>query len=132
MSPMQPKPRPRAIFPASHPATRPSRSHDTKPCDSNHTRTVLCVIACAANMNPPGRNLNCIRTRAQHNQSSGIKTGFLSEVAALTQDSPRKKRGCKRRAPLSGARLLLGHAVQRAEAEHQIAAGDADDFAIGK
>ena len=34
--------------------------------------------------------------------------------------------------PLSVARLLLGHAVESAEAEDEIAAGDADDFAAGE
>ena len=33
---------------------------------------------------------------------------------------------------LCGRRLLLGHAVESAEAEDEVAAGDADDFAIGE
>jgi hypothetical protein len=33
---------------------------------------------------------------------------------------------------LSGRRLLLRHAVESAEAEDEVAAGDADDFAIGE
>jgi len=37
-----------------------------------------------------------------------------------------------RTSPLSDARLLLRHAMQRAEAEDEVAASDADDFAIGK
>src|SRR5882724_346254 len=53
MSAMQPNPRPRAILPASHPATRPRRSHATIPCVSNQTPMVLCVGIWAANMKPP-------------------------------------------------------------------------------
>src|ERR1700704_4292501 len=53
MSAMQPNPRPRAIFPASHPATKPSKSHETKPCDWNQIPTVLCAITCPASMRPP-------------------------------------------------------------------------------
>src|SRR5713226_9574162 len=33
---------------------------------------------------------------------------------------------------LQGSWLLLGHAVERAETEDEVAAGDAHDFAIGK
>ena len=51
----QPKPRPRAIFPASHPAISPRRSHETILCDSNQTLTVFCVTTCSASIRPPSR-----------------------------------------------------------------------------
>ena len=35
-------------------------------------------------------------------------------------------------ASLSGARLLLGHAVNCPEAEHHIATGNSNDFAVWK
>src|SRR5215469_7743058 len=58
MSAMQPKPRPRAIFPASQPAIKPTRSHQTNPCDSIQTPKTLCASMFAATMKPPrGRKI---------------------------------------------------------------------------
>src|SRR5215472_14118643 len=58
MSATQPKPRPRAIFPASHPAIKPTRSHQTKPWDSIQTPKTLCASIFAASMKPPpGRKI---------------------------------------------------------------------------
>src|SRR6267378_734263 len=97
MSAMQPKPRPRAIFPASQPATRPRRSQETTPCVWNQTPMVCCESRFAASMKPP----------KEHQ--------IVSEWLRLLR-----------------SRLLLGHAVERAESEYQIAAGNAKHFAVWK
>src|SRR5437667_2810496 len=109
MSVMQPKPRPRAIFPASQPAIRPRRSQETKPCDSNQIPTVLCVGTCAANMRPPWG------------------TRIVSEFTVQAIDLKRAGKPA-----LLGSRLLLRHAVHRAKSQHEIAAGDSHHFTIWK
>jgi hypothetical protein len=57
---------------------------------------------------------------APQNRLSGLVLGHPSNPFGVRM----------RRANLEG--LLLGHAVQGAEAEDQVAAGDADDFAVGE
>src|SRR5882762_5888739 len=107
MSVTQPKPRPRAIFPASHPAISPRRSHETILCDSNQTLTVLCVITCSASIRPPSR------TRIVYEFEVQASKGML-----------------ERKSVLGRTWLLLGHAMNCAEAQHQITACNADDFAV--
>src|ERR1700674_3848806 len=81
-------------------------------------------MACAASMNPPAGPL------------------IVSEAGrkAIQEEREKKKRqripsircALSGLTPLSGARLLLRHAMERAEAEYEVAAGDADDLAVGK
>src|SRR5712692_8572268 len=65
-----------------------------------------------------------------------MRERFLCSIGALAQAN--SQRGLSNRcarsgiAPSLGARLLLGHAVERAQAEHEIAAGNAHHFAFRK
>ena len=98
---MQPKPRPREIFPASHPAMRPMIIHHQNPLGSEIQMPFVSnrALKNVADIQPP-RNIL-----------------FASELVICRS--------------LSDG-LLLRHAVERAEAEDQVAAGDADYFACGE
>src|SRR5215467_7806210 len=113
ISAMQPNPRPRAIFPASHPAMRPIRSQPMTPF--RYWMTKIWGSAKRA------ENRKCILppdVKTLKNTLIWSYARMLSLFRRL-QDSG-----------LPRARLLLGHAVDRSEAKHQIAAGNSHNFPV--
>src|SRR5205814_518658 len=123
MSAMQPKPRPRAIFPASHPAMRPIRSQPTKlgrKCTANVSE-VSRPIDKFMPIQPPEAAMQ------QPTKRRASLAGILLEVGLQISEGHTPRIPC-----LSCARLLLGHAVNCPEAEHQIATGNSNDFAVWK
>src|SRR5260370_15722207 len=84
MSAMQPKPRPRAIFPASHPATKPISSHPQNPCGTaiQILRTWIKVISDIADIRPPGTRLHPIG-RAVRSSLSNLHAQHFVEVTLI-------------------------------------------------
>src|SRR6476661_6992985 len=101
MSVMQPKPRPREIFPASQPASRPMTIQPQNPLGSaiQKPRVSYRELIHWTDIQPP-RN---------YSYSTGLG---IAEILAEW--------------------LLLRHAVDGAEAEDKVAAGDTDYFPGGK
>src|SRR6266478_7815733 len=118
ISVMQPKPRPRASLPASQPAIRPSKSQAIIPRGHHSITTVLCARRVRkASMRAPG-----LISRAGESVAKTKRDSSLGPPAA----------GRLGMTELEAGGQLLRHAVYCAEAEHQVAAINRDEFAAGE